>query len=111
MLKLGSNRKGIGTPVACPVCRYPNLGIYIWCERCGAPLDWTRPPPGLASDAPTPLPVVPAAEPEPAAIRPDRPTRALPLPQFTMPAVAWPPLREAGLTALRPSMPRVSVPR
>jgi hypothetical protein len=43
MLKLASNRKGIGTMVACPTCRQPNPSIYIWCERCGAPLDWNRP--------------------------------------------------------------------
>jgi hypothetical protein len=39
MLKLGP-RKGIGTPVRCPSCRYRNLAIDIWCERCGTPLDW-----------------------------------------------------------------------
>lgn len=40
MLKLRSKPKVIGTSVPCPACRYPNLGIDIWCERCGTPLDW-----------------------------------------------------------------------
>src|SRR4029077_7460279 len=78
MLKLGSKRKGIGTMVACPICRHPNPGIFIWCERCGAPLDWHRP-----SDPPAPFT----------------------LPRLTMPAVTWPRLRLP--TVPRPHMPRV----
>ncbi|HEV2014525.1 MAG TPA: zinc ribbon domain-containing protein [Candidatus Dormibacteraeota bacterium] len=39
MLKLGSTEKAMGTAVRCPACRYANLGIDIWCERCGAPLE------------------------------------------------------------------------
>jgi len=42
MLKLVSTGKPIGTPVRCPACRYPNLAIDIWCERCGRPLDWKQ---------------------------------------------------------------------
>lgn len=39
MIKLGTTNKAMGTRVPCPACRYPNLGIDIWCERCGAPLE------------------------------------------------------------------------
>ena len=80
MLKLGSKRKGIGTMVACPICRHSNPGIYIWCERCGAPLDWHRP-----SDPPAPFT----------------------LPRLTMPAVAWPRLSMPKVVLPRPRMPRV----
>jgi hypothetical protein len=111
MLKLGSNRKGIGTPVACPTCRYPNLGIYIWCDRCGAPLDWKRPSPGLASDPSAPLPVVPAAQPEPATVRRIRPPRVLTLPRITGPAVAWPRFNVPRLSIPGLSLPRLGVPR
>ncbi len=110
MLKLGSNRKGIGTPVACSVCRYPNLRIDIWCERCGAPLDWTRPSSAPVIDPPAPLPVVSVPEAEPATVRPARPPRALTLPRVTMPAVAWPQVRIPRLTFPHLSVPRVSVP-
>jgi hypothetical protein len=111
LLKLGSNRKGIGTPVPCPVCRYPNLGIYIWCERCGAPLDWTRPSPAPVSDVPTPLPVVPVPEPEPATLQPDPAPPAFTLPRVSLPSVAWPQLRIPRWTVPTLSPPRVSVPR
>jgi len=42
MLKLGSRGTALGRRVRCPACRYPNLGINIWCERCRTPLDWQR---------------------------------------------------------------------
>src|SRR2546425_6110133 len=102
MLKLGSNRKGIGTPIACPACRCPNLGIYIWCERCGAPLDWNRP-----SEPPTPSPVVPAAKPDVARLALASHRRAITLPKLTMPAVTWPRLKMPRLTLPRPEAPRV----
>ena len=111
MLKLGSNRKGIGTPVACPVCRYKNLGIYIWCERCGAPLDWKRPPPAPVGDPPTPLPVVSVPEPQPATTPPDQAVRTFTLPKVSMPSVAWPQFHIPRLTAPNLRAPRISVPR
>jgi hypothetical protein len=93
MLKLGSKAKAIGTPVACPACRYANLGIDIWCERCGTPLDWNRSSPGSASAAPARTPVVRAAEHRPA--------------RLTMPVVASPRLRMTTLRVPRPAVPRV----
>ena len=39
---------GRGRTVRCPRCKYENLAIDIWCERCGTPVDW----PGAASPAP-----------------------------------------------------------
>jgi hypothetical protein len=102
MLKLGSNRKGIGTMVACPACRHPNPGIYIWCERCGAPLDWNRP-----SDPRAPAPAAPAAKREPVAVPVARPRRALTLPRVRMPTVKWPRLIMPRLTLPRPSLPRI----
>jgi hypothetical protein len=102
MLKLGSNRKGIGTMVVCQACRHPNPGIYIWCERCGAPLDWHRP-----SNPPAPSPVVPAAKPKPVAAPVARTRRALTLPRLTLPAVTWPRLSMPRLTLPRPSLPRI----
>jgi hypothetical protein len=102
MLKLGSNRKGIGTMVACPTCRHPNPGIYIWCERCGAPLDWNRP-----SDPPAPSPVLAAAKPEPVLVPVAPPRHAFTLPRLTRPAVAWPRLSIPKVVLPRPRMPRV----
>lgn len=97
MLKLGSNRKGIGTMVACPTCRHPNPGIYIWCEQCGAPLDWNRPSAPLA-----PSPVIPPATSEPVPERVARPRRPRTLPRLTVPDITWP-----RLTLPRPSLPRI----
>jgi len=102
MLKLGSTRKAIGTMVVCPACRHANLGIYIWCERCGAPLDWNRP-----SDLSTPSPIVPAAKREPLRVPVAPPRRAFTLPRLTVPAVAWPRLVVPALRVPRPRMPRV----
>jgi Double zinc ribbon len=61
MLKLAASRKPFGTPVRCPACRYPNLAIDIWCERCGRPLDLkpTQTPPA------GPLPIAPVDEARP----------------------------------------------
>src|SRR5436853_7483740 len=65
MLKLGSRGTALGRRVRCPACRYPNLGIDIWCERCGTPLDWQRGAAGAAPDAPAvPLNVPPRPLPE-----------------------------------------------
>jgi hypothetical protein len=44
-------------------------------------------------------------------MRPERPPRALTLPKFTIPPVAWSELRIPRLTVPRMGMPRVSVPR
>jgi hypothetical protein len=96
MMKLGSNRKGIGTMVACPTCRHPNPGIYIWCEQCGAPLEWNRP-----NDPRAPSPVVAAPKLEPLTVPVARPRNALTLPRLRMPAVALP----------RLSLPKVPRPR
>jgi len=102
MLKLGSNRKGIGTMVACPACRHPNPGIYIWCERCGAPLDWNRP-----SDPPEPSPVVSAAKSEPVPVGVAQSRRQLTHPRLTLPAVRWPRPSMPRLTLARPRLPRI----
>jgi hypothetical protein len=107
MLKLGSKAKAIGTPVACPACRHPNVAINIWCERCRTPLDWNRPLPGAASVPPQPPPVVAAAEPAPASVPLARRQRAFTLPRLTMPAVAWPRFRMPALTMPRPTVPRM----
>jgi len=93
MLKLGSKAKAIGTPVACPACRHPNLRINIWCERCRMPLDWNRPTPIPASAPPAPSPVVPAPT-----LRPAR---------LTMPAGARRRRRMPKLRVPRPAVPRV----
>lgn len=95
MLKL-QPRKGIGTPVRCPACRYPNLAIDIWCERCGTPLDWQH----SQVSASEPAPIRPE-EPEVAPIlRPTHRrahlTEGWTLPRLTLPALA---------------MPRIHVPR
>ena len=66
MLKLRSTGRAFGTPVPCPACHYPNLGINIWCERCRTPLDWQR---GAGDVAPPEAvaPEPPAAPPAPEA--------------------------------------------
>ena len=107
MLKLGSKGKAIGTPVVCPACHFPNLGINIWCERCRTPLDWNRPLPGPASAPAEPPPVVPAAKLRPASVHVARRPRAFTLPRPTMPAVAWPRLHMPTLTVPRPRVPGV----
>ena len=85
-----SKVKAIGTPVACPVCRYPNPGINIWCERCRRPLDWN-----------------PSTRVTPARVELPPRRRAFALPRLTMPAVAWPLVRLPVLTVPRPRMPQV----
>ena len=30
----------MGRTIRCPRCKYENLAIDIWCERCGTPVDW-----------------------------------------------------------------------
>jgi hypothetical protein len=106
MLKLGSKSKPIGTPAVCPACRYPNVGINIWCERCRTPLDWNRSSPGRTSVPPTTSPVNPAAARKPAGVPVGR-TPKLTLPKLTVPAVAWPRLRTPTLSLVRPRVPRV----
>ena len=90
MLKLGSRVKAIGTPVACPACRYPNPGINIWCERCRRPLDWN-----------------PATRPTPERVELPRRRRASGLTGLTMPAVSWPRVRLPVFTVPRPRLPHV----
>jgi len=107
MLKLGSKGKAIGTPVVCPACQYPNLGINIWCERCRTPLDWNPPPPGPAIAPAAPPPTVPAAKLRPAGVHLARRARTFNVPKLTMPAVAWPRLRMPTLAVPRPRVPRV----
>jgi hypothetical protein len=119
MLGLRPKQKAIGTTVRCPSCRHPNLGIDIWCERCGAPLDWTgtqrsstamvAPEPSPAAQASTPVATPPIAEGPTVADAP-RPRRertrpAFTLPKLAIPAIAWPSLRVP-----RWSMPRLRLP-
>src|SRR5947208_16826858 len=64
MLRLRSRGKAFGTPVRCPACHYPNVGINIWCERCRTPLDWQRGADSWAADPAVPevpRPELPAA--------------------------------------------------
>lgn len=116
MLKVGP-RKGIGTPVRCPSCRYPNLAIDIWCERCGTPLDWQR------AQMTTEQPLAP--EPPPA---PDQPPYVAPIltpagrrpfgvssfPKVTLPSLTMPELQFPGWETLnarmRDSLSRLGVP-
>lgn len=91
MLKLGP-RKGIGTPVRCPSCRYPNLAIDIWCERCGTPLDWQRNQmgPSVTAEPPT-IEDRPHAVPMPQPTRQTgQGTRAWAFPKLSLPAVTVP---------------------
>ena len=117
MLKLGSKPKAMGTSVPCPSCRYPNVGINIWCERCRRPLEWTgqklagvrRAGPAVAPEAPEPPepPDTPALQAIPT--RRHSATRTLPafnLPRLTMPAIVWP-----RLTMPRFTVPSWSLPR
>jgi hypothetical protein len=137
MLKLGSRTKPVGpggTPVLCPACRYPNLGIDIWCERCRMPLDWngqkvaeaswtaalSPPAPAPASVPAVPSPVAapePPEPPEPPEVRPitsslrRTPGPTFRLPRLTVPAIAWPRLTLPRITVPRITMPRMTTPR
>lgn len=112
MLKVGSN-KPIGTPVRCPSCRYRNLAIDIWCERCGTPLDWKKtdasvePSPVLHAVAPPPGPV-----PDHTVPAPRRSTGfKLALPSITLRSFSKPAWM-AGLWAMpRFALRRIAVPR
>src|SRR5438046_1394376 len=114
MLGLRSRGKAFGTPVRCPACHYPNVGINIWCERCRTPLDWQRgadnwaaadpASPDGARQEPRAAPVVPQPAPRVAA-----PLRAptlrrppLTIPRLRMPALSMPTLRLAS-----PAVPRL----
>src|SRR6202043_749864 len=103
---LGSKAKRIGTPVVCPACRYPNVGINIWCERCRTPLDWNPSSPGPSVPA-RPSPVVPAAARKPARVQLARRPPRFTLPKLTMRAVEWPRLGTPALSVPRPRLPRV----
>lgn len=119
MLKLGSP-KTIGTPVRCPKCRYPNLAIDIWCDRCGTPLDWkgkeapVEPAPVLRAVANPPRPSPARGEAGPKRrVRRSRPVIALPRlgkPQWlsrtwTMPRLSL--LRIAPPRLRMPVIPRI----
>src|SRR5947209_6101860 len=41
-------KAAMGRTVRCPRCKYDNLAIDIWCERCGTPVDWQ----GTSNSAP-----------------------------------------------------------
>jgi hypothetical protein len=113
MLKLGSKSKAIGTQVPCPACRYPNAGIYIWCGRCGAPLDWTVPSPAAIQAPTAPAPVEAPPAPEPATVLLARQTPLSTRPKLRMPAIAWPKLTVPSFTLPRlsvPQMPRLRAP-
>jgi hypothetical protein len=114
MLKLGSKSKAIGTQVPCPACRYPNAGIYIWCEGCGAPLDWTVPAPAAVQAPAAPAPVEAPPAPEPPTVLLARQTPQSTRPKLRMPAIAWPKLTVPSFTVPRlsvPQMPRLRVPQ
>jgi hypothetical protein len=115
MLKLGSKPKAIGTAVRCPSCRYPNLGISIWCERCRTPLEWTGQAPAshpsvpsavVAPEPPDP-PDPPSPQPIPSRRRPAGAMPVFALPRLAMPAIAWPRLTMPRLSAPSWSLPRV----
>jgi hypothetical protein len=92
MLKLSPTSKSFGTPVRCPACRHPNLGIDIWCERCGTPLDWQR---GAADGAPEAPGVPLSAPPRPLpALAAMAPTYAA-LPEIVAPEPPDPPAAPA----------------
>jgi hypothetical protein len=95
-VKLGSKPPNAkGTPVVCPSCRHPNLGIDIWCERCRWPLDWNGQK--LAEGLP-----------------PERPARTGQPPKLRIPAGVWPKLTMPRFTLPRlpaPRMPRLRTPR
>jgi len=135
MLKLRSTGRAFGTPVRCPACHYPNLGINIWCERCRTPLDWQR----GAGDAAAPeavAPEPPAAPPAPeaglrvfcqncgaanssggrycfrcgASMTQEPAVRRAPAlrpPQLTIPMLRMPKLTIPALTLARPAVPRL----
>ncbi|MDQ6713460.1 MAG: hypothetical protein M3Z28_09790 [Candidatus Dormibacteraeota bacterium] len=136
MLKLGSRPKALGTPVLCPACRHPNLGIDIWCERCRWPLDWNgqkpvealplvaaaSPPSAMPrSETPASAPIVAPEPPDPpateaiATVVPEaRPARAFRPPRLSMPALTWPKVAMPRFTLPRlraPRVPRLRVPQ
>lgn len=121
-------KASVSTKVPCPSCRYPNLGIDIWCERCGGPMESS--PAGAVWAAPIPeavsvpeAPSSPEAQPAgyagngstPSSGRPRMPVITFPklampqVPRLAVPSVAWPRLR---LPAIRvPKLRRPEVPR
>ena len=88
-----SRKASVSTNVHCPSCRHPNLGIDIWCERCGGPMETS------------PARVAPAAAlPETATVP------SISWPRLSVPSMAWPRLRLPAMVmpALRPpQIPRL----
>lgn len=101
MLRLRSRGKAFGTPVRCPACHYPNVGINIWCERCRTPLDWQRGADNWAADPA--VPEVARPEPPAAPVAPQTGPRVLA-------ALRAPTLRPPPLTIPRLRMPALSIP-
>ena len=123
MLKLRPTDTIEGTRVLCPACRYPNLAIDIWCERCGGPMEST--PAGVAPAAFIPEPPEP---PDPPVVervgngstasdrRPSMPAITWPtltmpvIPQLSVPSIKWPRLSIASMAWRRPQMPAFVMP-
>jgi hypothetical protein len=103
VIKLRTTNKAMGTPVPCPACRYPNLRIDIWCERCGAPLEASPAEKAVAAAATTLLPDPP---PEGEGRTPRRVHKR---PAFTLPRVTMPAIPRLIIPAI--AMPRVRMPR
>src|SRR5438094_3944065 len=113
MLGLRSRGKAFGTPVRCPACHYPNVGINIWCERCRTPLDWQRGADNWAADPP--VPEVARPEPPAAPVPPQTGPRVLAAlraptlrpPPLTIPRLRMPALSMPTLSLARPAVPRL----
>lgn len=124
MLKLGSTNKATGTRVLCPACRYPNLRIDIWCERCGGPMESSpagttiaaslheaATVPEVASLPEAPIgPTLPAIT-MPRLVIPQMPRLSMPpikWPRLTVPSIKWPQLQMPPLIMPKPRLPRIS---
>lgn len=106
MLKLGWTKRATGTRVLCPACRYPNLGIDIWCERCGGPMESSPAGTAIAASPPEAATVPAAASLLEAPIGPTMP--AINWPRLTVPSIKWPQLQMPPLIMPKPRLPRIS---
>ena len=131
-------RKGsAGTQVLCPACRYPNLGIDIWCERCGGPMEsllaGVRPAamvPAAVRPAEMPTPPEAPAPPDPQPVGrvghrstpsadrlPTMPAITLPklaipeMPRLSIPTIAWPRLSVPSIAWPRLRLPGFVMPK
>jgi hypothetical protein len=124
MLKLSSTNKATGTRILCPACRYPNLGIDIWCERCGGPMESSRAGVAPAAfvpetpEAPDPQPVAHVGNGSTASDwRPSMPAITLPklamaaMPQLSVPTLKWPRLSVPSIAWARFQMPAFAMPK